>query len=220
MTPRDPERGRWLDVTRALRDGHPAWPGDAPFELSVNGRIAEGSSVNVGSLCSSLHMGTHVDAPWHYDDAGVRLGGVVLERWLGEALVVDVASGGGLVGADEIAAAVGDAHVPPRLLLYTGEPDDWTAFPTDFRALDPAAVAWAAARGVRLLGTDAPSVDPLTSKELPAHAACAAHDVLILEGLALTAVAPGAYELTCLPLSLPDADASPARALLRVLDRP
>lgn len=222
-----------IDVTRKLRAGHPNWPGDVPLELRVNGRIAEGSSVNVGSLTTSLHAGTHVDAPWHYDDAGVRLGGLALERWVGEALVLDVAgdasgdvsTGAGapvLVTAAALATAVAaalddDRATPPRrLLVRTGEPDDWgTAFPTDFRAFDPEAVAWAAAHGVRLLGTDAPSVDPLTSKELPAHRACARHDVAILEGLALARVAPGRYELICLPLSLPDADAAPARAVLR-----
>ena len=210
-----------IDVTRALRDGHPNWPGDAPLEIRVNARIAEGSSVNVGSIGTSLHCGTHADAPWHYDDRGVRLGGLELERWVGEALVVDVRADTPNVTAARLAAAVaatGTESPPPRLLLYTGQTDDWgTTFPVDFRALDPEAIAWAAARGVRLIGTDAPSVDPLTSKALPAHAACAAHDVAILEGLALAAVTPGAYELLCLPLSLPEADAAPARALLRHL---
>ena len=208
-----------IDITRQLRDGHPTWPGDAPLEIRVNGRIAEGSSVNVGSLSGSLHVGTHVDAPWHYDDDGVRLGGLDLDRWVGEALVVDVRGDAALVTAAALEAAVAAAGAgapPARLLLRTGQSDDWgTTFPVDFRALDPGAVAWAAAHGARLLGTDAPSVDPLTSKDLPAHAACAAHDVAILEGLALARVAPGRYELLCLPLSLPEADGSPARALLR-----
>ncbi len=208
-----------IDVTRKLRNGHPNWPGDAPLEIRVNGRIAEGSSVNVGSVSTSLHSGTHVDAPWHYDDDGVRLGGLELERWVGEALVVDVRGDAPLVTAEALEAAVaatGHGAPPARLLLRTGQSDDWgTTFPTDFRAIDPGAIAWAAARGVRLLGTDAPSVDPLTSKDLPAHAACAAHDVAILEGLALEQAAPGRFELICLPLSLPEADAAPARAVLR-----
>lgn len=208
--------GAWLDVTRALRPGHPNWPGDEPLVLAVNARIAEGSAVNVGAIRTSLHTGTHVDAPWHYDDAGVRLGAVPLTRLMGEAVLLDVAAGNGAVRAEELAAAAGAAPLPPRVLLRTGQSDDWgTSFPTDFRALAPEAVAWLAARGVRLLATDAPSVDPLTSKELPAHRACAAHDVTIAEGLALARVPPGRYELLCLPLSLPEADASPARALVR-----
>ncbi len=208
-----------IDITRKLRDGHPNWPGDAPLEIRVNARIAEGSSVNVGSLSTSLHVGTHVDAPWHYDDGGVRLGGLDLERWVGEALVVDVRGEAPFVTAEALAAAAAatGADAPPaRLLLRTGQRDDWaTTFPDEVRALDPDAIAWAAGHGVRLLGTDAPSVDPITSKDLPAHAACAAHDVAILEGLALEQVAAGRYELICLPLSLPDADAAPARAVLR-----
>jgi arylformamidase len=212
-----------LDVTRALTAGHPNWPGDVALEFGVGARIASGDAVNVGSIRTSLHAGTHVDAPWHYDDGGVRLGAVDLRRLVGEALVLDVAGGEGPVTAAALAAALDDAEtapaaMPPRVLLHTGEPDAWgTAFPVDFRPLDPGAVDWLAQHGVRLIGTDAPSVDPLTSKDLPAHRACAAHDLTIVEGLALARIAPGRYELICLPLSLPEADASPARALLRPL---
>lgn len=209
-----------LDITRALVPGHPNWPNDVPLELEASARIADGSSVNVGAIRSSLHAGTHVDAPWHYDDAGARLGGVDLDRLVGEAVVLDVSAGEGLVGVSDLIAAIGELEeaqaLPPRVLLHTGEPDAWgTVFPRDFRALDPDAVGWLAARGVRLVGTDAPSVDPLTSKDLPAHLAFAAQDLTIVEGLALARVAPGRYELLCLPLSLPEADAAPARALLR-----
>lgn len=206
----------WIDVTRALRSGHPNWPGDEPFAWDLNARIAEGAAVNAGAIRTSLHVGTHVDAPWHYDDAGVRLGGVSLARYMGEAWLLDVSTGDGAVGVDALRSAAGGAPLPPRVLLRTGQPDDWgTHFPTDFRAVSPEAVAWLAERGVRLLATDAPSVDPLTSKDLPAHRACAAHDVLIAEGLALARAPTGRCELLLLPLSLPDADASPARALLR-----
>jgi arylformamidase len=212
-----------LDVTRALAAGHPNWPGDVALEFGTGARIADGDVVNVGSIRTSLHAGTHVDAPWHYDDDGARLGGVDLRRLVGEALVLDVSGGDGAVSVPALEAALGDADtpegaLPPRVLLHTGEPDAWgVTFPTGFRPLEPAAVDWLAERGVRLIGTDAPSVDPLTSKDLPAHRACAAHDLTIVEGLALGRIAPGRYELICLPLSLPEADASPARALLRPL---
>ena len=209
-----------LDVTRALTTGHPNWPGDVPFALTPNARIAEGDTVNVNALHTSLHAGTHVDAPWHYDDDGRRLGGVDLRRLLGEAVVLDVSDGDAVVTTAQVAAALADlepsAPLPPRVLLHTGEADDWGSdFPRDFRSLEPAAIAYLAERGVRLLGTDAPSVDALDSKHLPAHRTCAEHDVTIVEGLRLARIAPGRYDLLCLPLSLPDADASPVRALLR-----
>jgi arylformamidase len=220
-TPADHE-APLLDVTRPLTTGHPNWPGDTPFALEPSARIAQGDSVNVHALHTSLHAGTHVDAPWHYDDAGHRLGDVDLRRLLGEALLLDVSDGDGPVTAAQVAAALADVapheRLPPRVLLHTGEVDDWgTEFPLAFRSLEPAAIAYLAEHGIRLLGTDAPSVDAIDSKDLPAHRACAEHDVTIVEGLRLARVAPGRYELLCLPLSLPNADASPVRALLRPL---
>lgn len=210
----------WLDVTRALRPGHPNWPGDVPFEWAITARIVDGASVNLSAIRTSVHAGTHVDAPWHYVDAGVRLAGVDVTRLLGPAWVVRVDAARGPVSLVEwraAARAAGLSGAPPaRVLLATGEPDDWgEVFPHDFRSVAPELVAHLAGQGVLVIGTDAPSVDALASKDLPGHAACARHGVTIVEGLALARVPSGVVEFLCLPLSLPDADAAPARALLR-----
>jgi arylformamidase len=206
-----------IDITRALHPGHPNWPGDVPLTLSMSARIAEGSSVNVGALHTSLHAGTHVDAPWHYDDDGARLGEIDLTRLLGEALLLDVSAGEGPILPAHLQAAWREVggQIPGRVLLYTGEPDEWgTQFPRAFRPLTAAAIEWLAEAGAQVVGTDAPSVDALESKDLPAHHACRRAGLLIIESLALARVAPGRLELICLPLSLPTMDASPARAVL------
>ncbi|MVN89331.1 kynurenine formamidase [Deinococcus sp. HMF7620] len=198
------------DLSRRLTPGHPNWPGDAPFRVNAGARMAAGDTVNTGELCTSTHTGTHVDAPWHYDDAGARLDEVPLTLYLGRCQVLTVS--GPLVGASVLDAL--PATLPPRLLLHSGEPAHWDVFPEDFAALSPAFVQAAAARGVRLLGTDAPSVDPLTSKTLDAHAACRDAGVFILEGLNLSGVPDGEYDLVCLPLPLVGVDGAPARAIL------
>ena len=119
-----------------------------------------------------------------------------------------------LLTGEVLALASLPATLPPRLLLHTGQPAHWAEFPEDFAALSPAFVREAARRGVRLIGTDSPSVDPLTSRTLDAHHACLDAGVLILEGLNLSAVQDGEYDLICLPLPLVDADGAPARAVL------
>lgn len=198
-----------FDITRALSPGHPNWPGDTPFSLELVADIAEGSSVNVMALATSTHTGTHLDAPFHYSAEGGRLGAVLLERLLGPAQVIDARAGvtPKLLGPFPT--------LPGRVLFFTGEPGRWEVFPEDFAPLTPELVHALADRGVRLVGTDAPSVDALTSKDLPSHRACLERDVLILEGLNLQGVREGVYDLVCLPLNLPDADASPVRAILR-----
>ncbi len=216
-----PIDGGWIDVTRELTAGHPNWPGDTPFALSPTARIADGASVNVMALHTSTHTGTHLDAPYHYVDGAARLATVPLTDLMGPCLVLSVAGSGDAdapVERAELASALARAaggEVPPRVLIKTGQSDAWTAFPEAFRPLSPALVAEASRLGVRLLGTDAPSVDALRSTDLPSHAACAAHGVWIVEGLALAEVREGRFELLCLPLRLRDADASPVRALLR-----
>jgi len=201
----------FLDITRSLPNFHPNWPGDPPFTVTPGARMAQGDTVNTGVIHTSTHTGTHVDAPWHYGDDAPRLGQVPLERYLGECRVVHTPPGP-LVTADLLDQL--PDPLPPRLLLYTGQPAHWLTFPEDFTALDPAFVHAAARRGVRLIGTDSPSVDPLTSKTLDAHRAFLDTGTLILEGLNLAGAEPGDYTLICLPLPLSEADGAPARAVL------
>ncbi len=197
------------DITRALTLGHPNWPGDTPLTLTLTADMRLGSSVNIMALVSSTHCGTHLDAPFHYSAEGARLGSVSLERLIGPALVIDARGG----ATPELLAPFAD--LPERVLFFTGEPSHWASFPKAFTPLTPELIHALADRGVRLVGTDAPSVDELTSKTLSSHKACLERELLILEGLDLQGVAAGLFELICLPLNLPDADAAPVRAILR-----
>jgi arylformamidase len=70
-------------------------------------------------------------------------------------------------------------------------------------------------RGLRLLGVDAPSVDPRESKTLPVHQMLFSANAYILENLDLRRVPTGQYELIALPLKFMALDAAPVRAVLR-----
>ncbi|MFB9992793.1 cyclase family protein [Deinococcus oregonensis] len=212
------------DISRALTPGHPSWPGDPEFVLHPRARMAAGDSVNTGELVLSTHTGTHVDAPWHYADAAEKLDAVPLSHYVGRCLVIRVQGSGepARVGVDALAGLLD--QLPSRVLLHTGQPAHWATFPEDFTALHPDLIAELARRGVTLIGTDSPSVDPLTSKTLAAHAACFAAGILILEGLNLSSVQDGEYDLMCLPMPLASGtdaagnyigvDGAPARAVL------
>ncbi|MEX2501303.1 MAG: cyclase family protein [Trueperaceae bacterium] len=200
----------WIDATRALPDGHPVWPGDAPFAVRPTARIPNGSSVNLMRFEGTTHLGTHVDAPFHVRESGARIESIPLETLIGPGLVIDVAGARGPVAPEELP----DGPYPTRVALRTGEPDAWTSFPTEIRPIDPATVRHLAAAGVRLLATDAPSVDPLHDADLPAHHACCEEGVVIVEGLALQAVPAGPCTFVCLPLRLIGTDAAPARVVI------
>jgi arylformamidase len=200
-----------IDITRRISNASPNWPGDTPVAYRMTSRIAEGSSVNVGAVSFSTHSGTHVDAPWHYNDAGLKLHEVPLETWVGPCVVVDVQ------GAAKLEAKLLqgiDLSGISKVIFKTGMRNQWLEFPTVWAPVDPDLPGFLAAHGVNLIGTDAPSADTLTSKDLPGHAALARAGVCIVESLALEGVNPGRYRLTCLPLNLENADGAPARVIL------
>ena len=188
------------------------WPGDTPPAREVLLDLERGDTVTLSTLRATVHLGAHADAPSHYGRGAASIDVQPLDPYLGPCEVVRVA-----VGAGELvtARALPGALRAERVLIATGTFPDPARFRTDFAALDPGAVEHLARRGVRLVGIDTPSVDRFDSKDLPAHRACLAHDLAILEGLVLDGVPEGVYELIALPLRLAGFDASPVRAVLR-----
>ena len=204
------------DISLPFNTRLAGWPGDSPYRLTWTCRIDGGASVNLGEIATSLHTGTHVDAPYHFDDSGQTLERLDLEIYIGPAAVVDVA-GGHRIGVAEIIAGLAglDLSRTPRLLLKTGGWPDHERFPEEIPVMDEDVPSWLGQMGVRLIGLDVPSVDHLSSKDLPIHHALRRNGIAILESLDLTAVRPGVYELIALPLRLEGADGSPVRAILR-----
>lgn len=205
---------RLYDITHPLGNATAPWPGDTAFEYEPTWQIAQGSSVNLSKVTLGLHNGTHTDAPYHYDEQGLRMDQVPLHRYIGRARVVALEGRSVLSEVDMHSL---DLTGVERLLIRTGSCPDPTCFNEAFTYLEPEAVRYLAAQGVRLLGTDAHSVDAFDSKDLQAHNACRESGMLILENLFLAGVPVGDYELIALPLKLVGADGSPVRAVLRGL---
>ena len=200
------------DITPPVSPALAVFPGDTPPSREVLLDIDRGDHITLSTLRTTVHVGAHLDAPSHYGKGGETIESVDLSRVVGECQViaVDVPRGARLVAGEWL-----DAIDAPRVLFATGTYPDPNAWNEDFAGLESALVDALADRGVTLVGIDTPSVDPSTSKDLPAHAAFFRREMLILEGLVLSEVPPGRYELTALPLKLTGFDASPVRAILR-----
>ena len=143
------------------------------------------------------------------------IGEVPLDVYIGRATVVEIDTTAAVMPAHLVAV---DLRSVERLLIKTAASlrptERWDE---EFAYLAPETAALLGESGVRLFGTDAPSVDPMQSKTLDAHHTLDHHNVYILESLALADVPPGDYELIALPLKL-TVDGSPIRAVLRTLE--
>lgn len=205
----------WIDISQRLIPTIPVWPGDTPFSYQLSWTKAESGSVNVGKITMSTHTGTHIDAPYHFDENGKKVIELDINLYIGVARLIV------LKGIERISSDVFKNHQlegVSRLLIRTDAWRDKSAFPMSIPYIDPELAPFLANHGIKLLGLDIPSVDPLDSKELPAHHSLTQHGVHILEGLILDELAEGEYELIALPLPLAEADGSPVRAVLREIE--
>lgn len=191
------------------------WPGDTAFRFHLAWSKAGGATVNVGSLSTSIHIGTHVDAPFHFDDEGATTDQLPLYPYLGPARVIDV-RGRSVISAADLEPV--DLTGTPRLLLRTDGWTDASRFPEEIPVIAPDVPEFLARREVILLGLDVPSVDAIDSKDLANHHALGSRGIAILESVDLTRVEPGIYELIAVPLRIVGADGSPVRAILRTID--
>jgi len=205
---------RLYDITRTMFAGMSVWPGDAPFELEPTGSIAEDSTVNVTRLGMGAHTGTHVDAPYHFTNDGTTMEQIDPAVYWGPAQVVTVEKASGpLTPADLAGYDLGRA---PRLLVHSRASEaDPRVFPQEFIYPGPELADYLGAFGIILYGTDAPSVDAADSKTLDGHHALLRNNIFILEGLDLSDVPDGVYELAAFPLKILGGDGSPVRAVLR-----
>ncbi len=206
---------RIYDISVPLSPQLPTWPGDPPVELERLADMAAGESANVSRLSTSLHAGTHVDAPLHYLPEGQSVDNLPLRVLMGRAYVVHLPRARVLD-----AATLEKAGIPPRtrrVLFRTRNSNLWRsgqrAFRQDFVAIDASGARWLVNKGLQLVGVDYLSVAPFGATE-ETHRILLAAGVVVVEGLDLSDVRQGRYTLYCLPLRIQGAEGAPARAIL------
>jgi arylformamidase len=203
------------DVTVPITNSMQVWPDDPAVRLSPASHPSRDKThtVRLTSIEMGSHTGTHIDAPFHMLDEGSRLDELPLHTLVGKATVVEVAG----------ARSVGPAELEPlnwtgveRVLFKTENSRHWKdrAFYSEFVYLEPEGAEFLVQRGVRLVGMDYLSIDKFESYSHPSHFVLLRKQVVILEGLDLSAVPPGEYSLVALPLNLRGADGAPTRVIL------
>jgi arylformamidase len=202
-----------IDITHPMNDALACWPGDTPYRFRLAWEMAQGATVNVGSITTSVHSGTHADAPFHFRADGATIDRLDLGAYIGEAIVIDV-RGREAIHIDDVSSK---GTMAPRVLFKTGCWDDITRFPDRITVMAPGLPTFLRNQGVKLVGLDVPSVDALDSTDLPIHHELDRCGIRILEGLNLRDVQAGNYELIALPTKLAGADGAPVRAVLRTM---
>ena len=209
------------DLSVPLSVELPTYPGDPGIEIHDWFSLSTGDPANVTFLKFGAHTGTHIDAPAHFIEGAPRVESVGLDVLIGEALVVEVP-----YELNSIDESFVSRHCPPgvqRVLFKTRNSDLWKQAAAEFRQdyvyLELGAAQQLLKQGIKLVGIDYLSIEQFGKEGHPTHLALLSSGVVILEGLNLTEVSSGLYELICLPLRIRGGhgDGAPARAVLRTL---
>jgi len=210
---------RWTDVSMPLFSGMPAFPGDPPFSAEPLERLDAGAMFGLSRITLGSHTGTHLDPPSHFVRGGMSIDRIDLGTLNGPCLVIEGGTDRRSVTVEELASISAGAT---RVLLRTPNSLRWERrleYFEDYVGLSLPAALWLADHGVRLVGIDALSIEADGSEGYPVHRALLGRGVVILEGLLLGAVTPGAYELACWPLRIRDGDGGPARVAVGRADQ-
>ncbi|MGO1988019.1 cyclase family protein [Mammaliicoccus vitulinus] len=200
----------WIDVTQTLTNDIANWPGDEPFQFKLSATKEETSSVNIGSISTSTHIGTHMDAPFHFDNDGIKIHEIDVNRLIGEATLVE------FIGEKLITRELLE-HVDIKgtiVMIKTKYEAHSDVFPDTVPVLTEDAIAYLSSIGIKVFGIDVPSVDDIDSKTLDNHHAFNRYDIINIENLLLENVAQGYYDFIGLPLNIVGADGSPIRAVI------
>ena len=204
------------DITVPIRSAMPIYEGDPAVEIRAWSAFAKGDSSNVSFLHFGAHTGTHVDAPAHFIEGAGRIDSLSMDVLIGRARVVRVPDE--LTEIDQNFLNGCELDQVERILFHTRNSGFWNeGFRKDFTHLLPEAAEQLVKQGIKLVGTDYLSIEKFHSGHHRTHLTLLAKGVVIVEGLNLTGVPPGDYELICLPLKIADGagDGAPARVVLR-----
>ncbi|MEI7732065.1 MAG: cyclase family protein [Verrucomicrobiota bacterium] len=208
-------KSEWLDISVPVFSGMVHWPNDPPVDIQSLHAIAAGASNNLSAIHMSAHAGTHMDAPRHFLRDGTGIDTVPFDAIIGPCRVLEIRDAHTISPAELIQYQL---QAGERLLFKTRNSSrNWenAPFDPDFVYIPADTARFLAEARVLTVGIDYLSVGGYNKDGTASHRTLLGAGIWIIEGLNLSHVQPGDYDLICLPLKLVDGDGAPARAVLR-----
>lgn len=208
-------RNDWIDISVLLHTGMAHWPDNPPVQIEYMLHMSRGDVCNVSTLSMGSHSGTHMDGPFHFLPEGQGLHEMPLDAAIGRARIIEIHDTES-IKPDELRPH--DIQRGERILFKTqNSAHCWKTdtFVEDFVYISQEAARYLASVGVQIIGVDYLSVGGYTKDGVETHRALLEAGIWIIEGLDLSQVQPGIYELICLPIKVAESDGAPARAIIR-----
>ena len=208
-----------LDLTLTVSENIPTFPG-SPQPSFVQDKNIKNDGYNSELLFLSSHTGTHLDAPYHFQEKGEKIQEISLKRLVSSAILVKSRKKGDqpITKTDIQKFEKKHGKIPSgsAVIFWTG----WqkmiknNSYFIRNPGLSTAAAKYLVSKKVNLVGTDSPSIDLGKDKRFPVHHIFSKNNVLIVENLTnLEKIRSSKFHFVVLPLKLKGATGSPVRAI-------
>ena len=208
-----------LDLTLTISENIPTFPG-SPQPSFVQDKNIKNDGYNSELLFLSSHTGTHLDAPYHFQEKGEKIHEISLKRLVSSAILVKSRKKGDqpITKTDIQKFEKKHGKIPSgsTVIFWTG----WqkmiknTSYFIRNPGLSTAAAKYLVSKKINLVGTDSPSIDLGKDKRFPVHHIFSKNNVLIVENLTnLEKIRSSKFHFVVLPLKLKGATGSPVRAI-------
>ena len=205
----------YLDITLPIRHGMLMYPTDRPCMVEKAMSTANGDIVNLTELSLSAHTGTHIDAPYHFFEDGKKIDELNEKQLVGKAMVFDFSDKQYYIDKNDLTNK--DIQKGDIILLKTKNSKRLfeDTFFEDYVYVNEEAAAYLAEKEIAALGFDYLSPDAYGNPDYPCHQLLLGIGAVIIEGLNLSDIVEGEYEIVALPLKIAGGDGAPARVLLK-----
>ena len=211
--------GGWIDISAPLDpETAPVYPENFGLVFTFTSELANGDGVNLSKYAMGAHNGTHVDAPLHFLEGGFSVEKIDVGRLIGPALVIEIPEDAPCITAAVLEQYAWRGHA--RILFKTRNSAQdllvQPVFEQNYVYIAADAAELLATEPLAMVGVDYLSVEGF-QHEPRTHRALLGNSIAVVEGLRLTHVPAGEYEVIVLPLKIVGHEGAPARALLRTL---
>ena len=208
-----------LDLTLTISDKLPTFPG-SPKPNFIQWENLKDDGYNLELLFLSSHTGTHLDAPYHFLENGLKIHEINPKRLIREAILIR--------SRKKANQAITKNDIQKFEKKYGKIPNNstvvfWTGWQKTLHndsyfnenpGLSEAAAKYLVSKKTNLVGIDSPSIDFKGSQRFSVHRIFSKNNILIVENLAnLEKIQSSKFYFVVLPLKLKGATGSPVRAI-------
>lgn len=199
-----------IDISLPINNKTLVHPSEKFLNIEPN-RTFEKNGVRTSKITIGSHTGTHIDAPSHFLINGKSADQIDLKKCMGKCQIIEIAEDVKLIEKEYIV----DKITSERVIFKTKNSKLLNKpYTKDITSLGVSAIEYLIEQGIVLIGIDYTGIEASGSPGHRVHTKLLGKEIIIVEGLNLSDVTQGDYEIILLPLRLKNLDGSPARAIL------